>query len=447
MTPLVCADPCEASQHMRAISPDIDWFGWPRRALRWLFAAVFLVAYLGPSAAVAQTQKTPPNDRGARWEGTSFRVGDSLRLDPRIRIQADFLIDDGSDETEEDEAVEEDRFSWGSRRIGLDGELFQRVSFQVERAFQDDDDDDTKWRDVYADYRFSRALRVRGGRFKLPFSLERTTSRDNLDFLERATAVRAISPSRDTGVMVHGEVVSRVLGYEVGVFQHADGFDLEDDTNVWEPLGSTLAGRVRVIPVRNADEGITRDLEFGVALTRNTVPEGLNSRIGRMFDDERFTERMHVNGQRTRLGLEGRWNARRVIVKGEWLQLTDQRTAQSVANEDLSDLVLSGGYLTGVFRVVGETGADERGVDVAMRFDRLSLGSKNDTDEAFTNPRADNVAPLAKDTWTFGVSWYVHRWVKVQGNLIRENLVDSLGVRDLAPDARWTTVMRLQFAL
>ena len=52
--------------------------------------------------------------------------------------------------------------------IGIDGELFDRVQFQVERAFQDDDDDDTAWRDVYVDVRINRALQVRGGRFKLP---------------------------------------------------------------------------------------------------------------------------------------------------------------------------------------------------------------------------------------------------------------------------------------
>ena len=70
------------------------------------------------------------------------------------------------------------------------------------------------------------------------------------------------------------------------------------------------------------------------------------------------------------------------------------------------------------------------------RLDRLTLGSANDTDEPFTNPRADHVAPLAKDTWTFGGNWQVHRWVRVQGNLIREQLVDSLGVRDIDTEPR-----------
>jgi len=97
--------------------------------------------------------------------------------------------------------------------------------------------------------------------------------------------------------------------------------------------------------------------------------------------------------------------------------------------------------------VFGKPGRRGQALDVAARLDRFTLGSANDTDEPFTNPRADRVAPLAKNTWTFGGNWHVHRWVRVQGNLIRETLVDSLGVRDINTDPRWTAIMRFQFAL
>ena len=98
-------------------------------------------------------------------------------------------------------------------------------------------------------------------------------------------------------------------------------------------------------------------------------------------------------------------------------------------------------------RVFGDAGRNGQAVDVAARFDRLTLGSANQSDEAFTNPRADHVAPLAKDTWTFGGNWQVHRWIRVQGNVIREHLVDTLGVRDLSPEPVWTAITRFQFAL
>ena len=426
----------------REISSDIGFSRrHPHAAIRSLFASLAVVLAISvPASAQQATGKKGKDESGVRWDNDSIRFGDSVRIEPKFRVQGDMLLWTSLEPVDE-------RFSWASRRIGVNGELFNRVQFQVERAFTDDDDDDTRWRDVYADVRINRAFQIRGGRFKLPFSLERNTSRDELDFLQRATAVRALSPSRDTGVMVHGRVANRVVGYEVGVFQHADGFELTDDPNSWGDLGATLAGRVTVAPIRDKDDGPTRDLHFGVALVRNTMPEGLNSVVGRSFNHERFFDRLHVNGQRTRLGFEGLWSGRRATVKGELLQLTDERLLQSVAGEDLSDLVQRGGYITAVVRVFGEQGKRGQAVDVAARIDRLTLGSGNDTDEAFTNPRADHVAPLSKDTWTFGGTWQLHRWVRIQGNLIRENLVDPLGVRDLVAEPVWTAVMRFQFAL
>jgi phosphate-selective porin len=412
----------------------------PHVAARTIVAAAAVVLALALPVAAQQPGDGQKGQSGVRWDDGSIRFGDALRIDPKVRVQGDVLL-------WKDEGPIEDRFSWGSRRIGIDGELYDRVQFQVERAFQDDDDDDTAWRDVFVDVRINRAFQVRGGRFKLPFSLERNTSRDDLDFIQRATAVRALSPARDTGVMVHGRVANRVVEYEAGVFQHADGFDLTDDPNSWSGLGATLAGRVTVSPIRDNDDGPTRDFHVGIALVRNTMPEGLNGVVGRLFDNERFSERMHVNGQRTRLGAEALWRGRRVTVKGELLQLTDERLQQSVSGGDLSDLVLRGAYVTGIVRVLGEPGRRGQAVDIAARLDRLTLGSANDADEAFTNPRADHVAPLAKSTWTFGGTWQVHRWVRVQGNLIRENLVDSLGVRDISIEPIWTAVMRVQFAL
>jgi phosphate-selective porin len=423
---------------IRAISSDIGFSRQrPHVIFRWLFV---LTAAAAPFVTAIPASAQQPKPTGARWEDDSIRFGDSVRIEPKVRVQADVLLWKDSDPID-------DRFSWGSRRIGVNGELFNRVQFQVERAFQDDDDDDTAWRDVYVDVRINRALQVRGGRFKLPFSMERNTSRDEIDFVQRATAVRALAPARDTGVMVHGRVANRVVEYEAGVFQHADGATITDDPNPWSPLGAALAGRVIVSPIRDRDDGPTRDLHFGVGLVRNTIQEGLNSVVGRSFDGERFFDRFEVNGQRTRLGAEGLWRGRRVTLKGELLQLTDQRQGQAVTGDDLSDLVTRGAYITGVVRVFGESGRRGHAVDVAARYDRMTLGSKNQSDDAFTNPRADHVAPLAKDTWTFGGNWQAHRWIRVQGNLLREHLVDTLGVRDLVDVPAWTAVMRFQFAL
>ena len=383
-------------------------------------------------SALAQNRTNADQDGGTmRWDDGSFRAGDTVRLEPHIRFQTDMLLRDQS-------AAVDDRIDWPRHRASIEGELFTRVEFQVERELERE----TAWRDVYGDIKINRALRVRAGRFKIPFSTEQTTGGFNLDFLNRPAGVEAMSPDRDLGVMVHGRPVDR-FKYEVGVFRHSDGFALPFDDH---RLG-LVAGRVAFAPVRNAKNGLTRDLELGVAVARNAVPEGLNGVVGHFVNGDRFFEHMYVKGARTRLGVNGLWAAGRLTLKGELLQLTDERVQQSITGEDLSSLVTRGAYIGGIWRVYGKHGRKKMAVDIEARFERMTFGSVDQTDEPFTNPRAEHVAPLSQHTWTFGATWIVNRWVKVQGNAIREDLIDPLGVRSLAPTPPVTALARLQFGL
>jgi hypothetical protein len=86
-------------------------------------------------------------------------------------------------------------------------------------------------------------------------------------------------------------------------------------------------------------------------------------------------------------------------------------------------------------------------VDVAVRFERLGFSSADQSDAPSLGPRADHVAPLRQDAWTFGGTWLVTRWVKVQVNATRESFVDETGIRPEIPQARWRSLMRLQFAM
>jgi phosphate-selective porin OprO and OprP len=399
-------------------------------------AALLTVAIAVPASAQNGTRSK--QDDGARWDDGVFRAGDAVRLEPHARFQTDLLL------TDQGEPID-DRFEWGRRRIGLDGELFDRLEFQIERELEAE----SPWRDIYGDVKITPALRIRAGRFKVPFSMEHTTSGFALDFLQRSAAVTAMSPGRDLGVMVHGRLAERLVKYEVGMFKHTDSVEVPVDGNRADVTAGfgTIAGRVTLAPVRDEEDGTTRDLAFGVAFARNTMPEGLYGVTGRALDGERFFDRMYVNGARTRLGFESLWSAGRFTLKGELLQLMDERKQQAVTGEDLSNLIVRGAYVTGVWRVVGEPGKKGTAVDVSGRFDRLAFSSGNTTDEAFTNPRADHVAPLSQRAWTIGATWTVNRWVRLQANAVREQLIDPLGVRDLAPIAPWTTVMRLQFGL
>jgi len=165
-----------------------------------------------------------------------------------------------------------------------------------------------------------------------------------------------------------------------------------------------------------------------------------------------FFRPMFVNGARTRVGASVAWNGRRAAVRGELFRSMDRRLGQAIDGGDLSNLVASGGYVTGLWHLAARDGhryghAPLRALDLTARFDRLSFGSAASDGEAFLNPRADQVAPIGKDAWTLGVNWHPNRWVKVQANTVREQIVDPLALLPIGTTPFWSTVVRFQVAM
>jgi len=360
-------------------------------------------------------------------DSPSVRLGDQLRVDLHARIQGDVGL-------QEESATEPDRFAWGSRRIGVDGVLFRRVQFQIEREL----DTENPWRDVFADVRLHRAVRIRVGHFKVPFSMERTTSAFDLDFIARAEVVTDMSPRRQNGIMLHGRGPRRLLEYEFGVFRLAEP---PVQPFVAEGSDGLMMTAARVIVSPGA-------ASIGVAFTDSRLPEGFHG-LSTHFDDDGLlsSEDFYVNGRRRRLGVEGRWTAGRLSIKGELLRQADSRKGESVSNGDLSDLIVDGGYVTGLWRVVGSPRRSRRAVDIGMRFERIGVHSADRTDAPSLSPRADHIAPLRQSALTLGGNWLVNRWVKVQLNAIHQSFVDEAGIRPEIPRARWRSLMRLQFSM
>ena len=89
-----------------------------------------------------------------------------------------------------------DRLEIRRARIILSGDPLAKLSY----AFQVDMVKQPYLMDLSLTWKASRAVRVTGGQFKIPFSTESLTS-DNLNVpVARARAVNSLSPGRDTGV-------------------------------------------------------------------------------------------------------------------------------------------------------------------------------------------------------------------------------------------------------
>lgn len=419
---------------------------------RWLTALL-----LAAQATVAGAQ-TPP---AAAVEGRIFpprlRIGTGWSFEPVVKVQGDLSrFDPVVDVGDED-------LLWRRRRFGVKGELFGHVDFEVEREFSDETD---PWRDVYVDVTATDWFAVKAGHFRVPFSLDGLTGSASHDFVNRSLGGNTIAPGRDIGVMLHGRGNGRVFTYAVGVFNSNDAVEttrasFDDDKGATNP-GRTAAGRVTVQPfdrVKRLPRGV-RNLELGVNATWSSVPEGLNGLVGRSVYRHRFFAPVYLNGTRVRTGIDAALLAGPFSVKAEWMYVSDERQGQGLGNVDLPNAEARAWYVAGTWLLTGEqkdgTVSPRRpflrggagAIELALRAERLALGSASTAGEpAFANPRAANLLANRDDVITIGLTWYLNRWFKLQGNAIHESFDDVARAPLAGRGTYWSYVGRVQFAL
>src|SRR5262245_10541836 len=226
-------------------------------------------AVLAGQAIVATTPASPATQAPESAAETKFvwREYPSIRSGSfRIDFRARFAVNQRRSDSLSD--VDEERFDIARRRIGVAGSFGDLIDFQVEREIKND----VPWRDVYVDVKPKREVGVQVGKFKMPFSLDENTSATNLDFVYRSMVATALAPGRDRGVMVHGRLHRRLIGYEAGVFVKDGNNALANDPE--EVQGDrTTALRLTIEPL-TGKKSRADELRFGVAWTDSDVPEG-----------------------------------------------------------------------------------------------------------------------------------------------------------------------------
>lgn len=423
-------------------------------------AALFtLLGILGPRAAgpigpLTLAVLQPAAAEEERWEfrwtpGPSLRLGDRTRIDFHARVQLDAVSSPaagGGDHGGVDVA---------RRRIGIEGQLGAALQFEIEREIGSA----RPWRDAYVNYRPFEALRVQGGRFKLPFGLDENVGAANLDFVQRSRAATLLAPGRDRGIVIHGRPFTRIVRYETGVFEH-DGQNARGPDAERVSGGTTRVGRITVQPFAGR-ESVLADLRVGVAFTDSPLSEGFSALRGRTaLDTSFFRADVWVKGRRRRAGAELRWRPGPASLQAEYIRLTDERRGQSVEDTDLSPLVATGWYVHGTWMITGErkaSGADRPrrpllrkggagAIELAARLEAVSFGSAAGGEPPSTSPRADVIAGSTLHGATFGVNWYLNRWMKLQANVIRERIAEVANEPSPEGRASWSSLLRAQFA-
>ncbi len=416
---------------------------------------VAIVALLAAVPAAAQDK------RGLVWDDRpTFVFGEDFNIEIKGRMQLDWRRFDPQ--------VDEETFDVRTLRFGFKGELSKHFDWEIEREIDRVTEIDGlterwelgSWKDVYLNWTTFEGFSVKGGRFKMPFGLEQTTSASDLDFANRSIGSSIIAPARDRGVMAYGELLGGSFIYEAGVFDDdGDNSDLEEPQFVEagrdpEGEGPSMAVRVvaelfRGLPVHNRLKGA----EFGIAYTNAAVPEGLNSLKGEEVWGYDFFDRVYVKGRRQRLGFQADWSPGPTGFKSEWMRSREQRKGQSNRNEDLSDFVGTAWYASATWLVTGEdkdSNVTPRrafgAIEVGVRYDELTFESAGKTGADFTNPRSEHLTPNTVSTLTFGVNWLANRWVKVVLNGLRQSFDDTSRAPITGTADYWSAVTRLQVA-
>jgi phosphate-selective porin OprO/OprP len=96
----------------------------------------------------------------------------------------------------------------------MEGRLPYGVSFLISPDFGGGT---TVLQDAYLGLDLDDAVRFRFGKFRPPFGLERLQPTSNLSFVEFGLPT-LLTPNRDVGAMVHGDLFKGVFGYAAGIF-------------------------------------------------------------------------------------------------------------------------------------------------------------------------------------------------------------------------------------
>lgn len=219
---------------------------------------VFVFLVMGSAATSAQIPESPalpPAVAGQDGFALQSANGD-FHLQIGLLVHADgrfALADDRQDVV--------DTFAFRRLRPYLRGRFSRRFEFY----FNPDVAGGTLVvQDAYVDTVFGSALRVRAGKGKTPFGLERLHPASNLLFFNRALPT-ALVPNRDVGIQVLGDIAGGVVSYLAGVMNGVpDGGSADVDT----ADGKDVSGRLIVRPFTRTAASPLRGLGLAISGSR-----------------------------------------------------------------------------------------------------------------------------------------------------------------------------------
>ena len=267
--------------------------------------------------------------------------------------------------------------------------------------------------DAYVDTVFTPAFRVRVGKAKTPFGLERLHSAASLLFFERALPT-ALVPNRDVGVQVLGDLAGGAVSYLAGVMNGVpDGGSADVDT----ADGKDVSARLVVRPF-HAQPAASPLRGLGVAMSASSgdqsgaaaLPSLRTASLQQVFLSYSGAT---ADGRRVRYSPQAFYYHKGFGGYAEYVHTQMPFVKGALKNGIAHDAW----QVAGSYVLTGEAASDagirpranfdvEKGnwgaVQIAARYHALRVD-----DAARTAGFAAAGASLKADAWTLGANWYL----------------------------------------
>ena len=329
-----------------------------------------------------------------------------FRLQMGLLVQADgrFALDDAN------QAVW-DTFAFRRLRPYLRGRFSRRFEFYFNPDFSGGT---LVIQDAYVDTVFAPALRIRAGKGKTPFGLERLHSASNLMFFNRALPT-ALAPNRDLGIQVLGDISGGIVSYLVGAMNGVpDGGSADADTND----GKDVSGRFIVRPFNKLSTSPVKGL--GLAISGSTGSAAGTAALPafrtQSLEQPYFSYNgAGADGTRTRYSPQAFYYYKAFGGFGEYVH-TETPIRKGLVREEISH---DAWQVAASYVLTGETATDA-GIGVRPRanfdfgngnFGAFQVAARYHTlkvdDRALTLGLATAGSSQKAEAWTVGLNWYL----------------------------------------
>jgi phosphate-selective porin OprO/OprP len=375
------------------------------------FRLGLILIVLGVVVSNARAQGTPaPAAQTVGWRDGFFIQSDTgdYRLQVGALVHADGRFALGSDA---ETAAVTDMFLIRRLRPYLRGRLARNFEFYLNPDFAGGT---LVLQDAYVDTVFAPSFRIRAGKTKTPFGLERLQSVSNILFFERGLPTSLV-PNRDVGVQVLGDISGGLVSYAAGVMNGVtDGGSADLDAND----GKDVAGRIVVRPFTRGHSGSLRPLSLGLAGTwghqegagalptyrtallsqsffsySGAVADGVRSRYSPQlfYNHKRFAglvEYVHTRSAVSKGGVSEEIGHDSWQVAGSWVLTGEAATDGSSGIKPRANFDFGAGHL-GAFQV-------------AARYHVLNVD-----DQAIVLNFATAGSSRKAEAWTLGLNWFL----------------------------------------